>query len=286
MLIRFAVVLVSVSSLFVAPVGWMAIARDDSRSAERAKLPEPSLTVASLNIAKETNADKIVHEISAAPAIRDSDVLFLQEVVCEKGSSVAQDVAERLARQVTFASPDPATAATTGGVAILSRNAIRDVTVRKLKAENLVFRSRHRIALAATVDTPVGTIRAVTAHLDTRINPGERLVQLQPAIDEAQAFSGPSIIGGDFNTNDMQWVSNIVPVPFPGWQASRVRALMASKGFHTPFETRRATFDHLGMQLDWIYTNTLRAAASGIVPLDFSDHHAIWTQFTTRAAAH
>ena len=83
------------------------------------------------------------------------------------------------------------------------------------------------------------------------------------------------MIGGDFNTNDMQWVSHVVPVPWPGWQAARVRDLMAKNGFYTPFTARRATFDHLGMQLDWIFLRKLAAVRADIIPMDFSDHHAL-----------
>ena len=70
-----------------------------------------------------------------------------------------------------------------------------------------------RIALAATVFTPDGPVRVINVHLDTRINPAERVAQLAPALDDASCFYGPSVIGGDFNTNDMQWVSNVVPIP-------------------------------------------------------------------------
>jgi hypothetical protein len=87
------------------------------------------------------------------------------------------------------------------------------------------------------------------------------------------------VIGGDLNTNDMQWVSHVVPIPYPGWQAAAVRKLMLEKGFSTPFELRRATFDHLRMQLDWFFSKRLRPLRSAIQPLDFSDHHAIWAEF-------
>jgi endonuclease/exonuclease/phosphatase (EEP) superfamily protein YafD len=142
---------------------------------------------------------------------------------------------------------------------------------------NLIFRSRKRVLLAATIQTPQGPTRVINAHLDTRINPGGRLRQLEPAIDDAKRFSGAALIGGDLNTNDMQWVSHVVPVPWPGWQASRVRDLMAQNGFHTPFVNRRATFDHLGMQLDWIFLRNLAATSAEIRPVAFSDHHELVT---------
>jgi endonuclease/exonuclease/phosphatase family metal-dependent hydrolase len=238
-----------------------------------------SLTVASLNLAMVKDAETIVRNLRAAPGLNDADILFLQEVVRDGSKSVADDVAVRLGRFIAFASPDGI--GTVGGLAILSRYPVRDHRIHPLKPQNLIFRSRKRIALAVTIVTPDGPVRLINAHLDTRINPAERLAQLRAALDDASCFFGPTVIGGDLNTNDMQWVSNVVPIPYPGWQASRVRILMESRGFRTPFQTRRATFKHFGMQLDWIYTNGLDATAYGIEPIAFSDHHAIWVRLVT-----
>ncbi len=240
----------------------------------------PSVVVASLNIAMVTDVDSIVRELSAHPPLKDADVFLMQEVVESAGTSVAERVAARLQRSAVFASPeDIGGPPTFSGIAILSKTSISDKVIRTLPRQNLLFRSRKRIALAGSTETPIGRLRAVTAHLDTRINPGQRVRQLEPALEEARRTS-PAILGGDLNTNDMEWVSNVVPVPFPGWQASHVRSLMESRGFHTPFTQRHPTFDHLGMQLDWIYTDSLRVVSYGIIPLQFSDHHAIWVQFS------
>lgn len=245
-----------------------------------AKVNGPSVVVASLNIAMVTDSDAIVKEISEHPVLRDADVFLMQEVVETKDHrSVADEIGAKLGRSVEFASPeDVGGPATFSGIAILSKSTLADRVVKPLPRQNLVFRSRKRIALAGYAETPAGRLRVVTAHLDTRINPAQRVRQLEPALDEARRGS-PAVVGGDFNTNDMEWVSNVVPVPWPGWQGSRVRVLMESRGFRTPFVTRQPTFDHLGMQLDWIYTDSLRAVAYGIIPLRFSDHHAIWVQF-------
>lgn len=278
---RFILLLISVLVFAVAAqTAWVAATRNGPALTTPVTTTAKSVIIGSLNLAMVTDSAAIVKELESIPALRDADLLLFQEVVRESGGSVAEDVAKRMRREAAFASPDEKTAQTKGGVAILSKSSLSDVVIRKLKPENLIFRSRRRIALGGTAQTAVGPVRVVTTHLDTRINPGERLAQLEPALDIARAFSGPSLIGGDFNTNDMQWVSNVVPVPFPNWQASRVRSLMDSRGFHTPFTTRQPTFDHLGMQLDWIFTNTLRPLASGIVPMEFSDHHAVWAQFT------
>jgi endonuclease/exonuclease/phosphatase family metal-dependent hydrolase len=240
-----------------------------------------TLTVASLNIAMVEDPNVIAQEIRTAPNLSNADVLLLQEVVNQNHTSVAEAVARQLGREAAFASPDGVL--TKGGLAILSRHPIADQRVHQLKPQNLVFRSRKRIALAATILTPDGPVRIINVHLDTRINPGERIAQLRPALDDASCFYGPSVIGGDFNTNDMQWVSNVVPLPYKGWQAARVRILMESRGYRTPFQKREATFHHLGMQLDWIYVAGLEPIGHGIDRIAFSDHDAVWTRLATRA---
>jgi endonuclease/exonuclease/phosphatase family metal-dependent hydrolase len=229
----------------------------------------PQLTVLTLNLAKVTAVDQILREL------RPADILLFQEVVrsADSNPSIAEVIARRLNMQVQFATSDRG--ATGSGIAVLSRFPLTQVATYQVKPINLIFRSRKRILLGVTAQTPVGPIRIVCAHLDTRINPADRLRELEPAIEDAKQFGGPVLIAGDLNTNDMQWVSHVVPVPWPGWQASRVRDLMAKNGFHTPFQTRRATFDHLGMQLDWIFLRNLAAVRTDIVPMDFSDHHAL-----------
>jgi endonuclease/exonuclease/phosphatase (EEP) superfamily protein YafD len=278
---RFALlVLITLAIGLLAPSPWFAAKRVGAVEPGPGIASAPAtLAVASLNIAKVTEIELMAREIEQDALLRTADAVLLQETVKLSSGELSSGemLAKRLGRVAAFASPDEGKTFT--GLAILSLRPLRDVRVRQLKNVNLVFRTRKRIALAATVDTPYGPVRIINVHLDTRINPKERLEQLGPALEEAAAFAGPVIIGGDFNTNDMQWVSHVVPVPYPGWQAAAVRKLMTEKGFSTPFELRRATFDHLRMQLDWLFTNRLPALRYSIQPIDFSDHHAIWAEF-------
>lgn len=235
------------------------------------------LTVVSINIAKVADVERIAREIESHPLLRDADVHLLQEVVQEGETSFATELASRLKRTCVVAANQEGK--TDLGLAILSRYPMENRVVRNLKNVHLILRSRKRILLAATVRTPQGPVRLVNVHLDTRINPSERLEQLEPALREAESFDGPSVMGGDFNTNDLQWISHIVPVPQPGWQAGAVRKLMTQRGFETPFQLRHATFDKLKMQLDWVFGRQIKPLRSAIQPLDFSDHHAIWSEW-------
>jgi endonuclease/exonuclease/phosphatase (EEP) superfamily protein YafD len=270
---RFAILPVATIGLGLLPAVWFH-ATSPAISAPNPHTVSSSgahVSVLTLNLATVTDVDSIVKEL------RPADIYLFQEVVRTDASSpsIAEKVADQLGLYAEFASAD--SGATRSGVAILSRYPLSEVKTHKIKPINLIFRSRKRILLAATVQTPKGPARVVCAHLDTRINPMDRVRELQPAIQDAKQFNGPSVIGGDLNTNDLQWVSHVVPVPWPGWQASRIRQLMAENGFHTPFVNRRATFDHLGMQLDWIFLRDLAAVKTDIVPVEFSDHHALVT---------
>ena len=257
-------------SLALLPSAWFYTTRPANIApVVHAATQGPQLTVLTLNLAKVTAVDQILREL------RPADILLFQEVVrSDDGDpSIAEMIARRLGMQVQFATSD--SGATGSGIAVLSRFPMSQVATYRIKPINLIFRSRKRVLLGVTAQTPMGKVRIVCAHLDTRINPADRLRELEPAIEDARQFGGPVLIAGDLNTNDMQWVSHVVPVPWPGWQASRVRDLMAQNGFHTPFRNRRATFDHLGMQLDWIFLRNLAAVRTDIVPMDFSDHHAL-----------
>ena len=117
------------------------------------------------------------------------------------------------------------------GLAVISKFPIEDSKVEWLTPYNLVFHTRHRFALAVKLRVPSGELRIWNAHLDTRINPEQRLGQLQPVMDEAAKLTGPRLIGGDFNTNDFYWIDHVLPIPHGGGYRSTVRRAMAKLGF-------------------------------------------------------
>jgi endonuclease/exonuclease/phosphatase family metal-dependent hydrolase len=257
-------------ALALVPAAWFySNQQADTSSVVETPIKGPQFTVLTLNLAKVTDVDAILREL------RPADILLFQEVVRTKDGvpSVAESIAQKLGMNVQFGSPDGGS--TVSGIAVLSRYPLTDTTIHNIIRIDLLFRSRRRILLAVTAQTPAGPVRIVCAHLDTRINPAERIRELAPALEDTRLFDGPAMIAGDFNTNDMQWVSHVVPVPWPGWQATRIRDFMTQNGFHTPFAARRATFDHLGMQLDWIFLRKLGTVKAEIVPMEFSDHHAL-----------
>lgn len=240
--------------------------------------PERTLSVASLNTSKETDCDRMVRALDSAPRLRQADLLLLQEVVNADGqANTAGDLARRLGYFAAFAAaPD----AYDQGLALVSRYPIRDVSVQPLKKYDLGSRSRSRFALAATVQTPWADVRLWNTHLDTRINAGTRLEQLQPVIEEAARHNGPRLIGGDFNTNDVYWFRNRLPLPGGPSHSTMIRRAMQQHGFETPFPGALNTFPVLRRHLDWIFVCDLRSLAATVEPASFSDHHAIWVNLS------
>ena len=221
------------SALGMSLLLFAAIRRPQPAHAHAEPATGHGMTVVTLNMAKETNVDKILRELRAIPVLRDADVLLLQEVKQDENQRqcAAEHLAAALGYHVVY-SP-AATGVTDLGLAILSRFPLRDKDVRALKRCNLRFRSRSRIALAATAESPWGPVRILNTHLDTRVNTRERLEQLEPVVRVSEEFSGPRIIAGDFNSNRFYWVGNVFPLPALRSQAYGVQDFMVQRGFRT-----------------------------------------------------
>ena len=236
-----------------------------------------SVSVVSLNMAKERDPEKILASLAKAPRLREADVFLMQEVFNGDGErSVAEQLADRLGYDATFF--PAAKGVFDQGLAIVSRYPIDDEEIQRLKFCNLRFSCRSRFALSADVQTPWGEVRVWNVHLDTRVNAGERLEQLRPVIEEAGRRSGPRVIAGDFNTNDLLWIGNILPFPGGSSHGATIRRAMMARGFSTPFGKGTTTFETMNRQLDWIFVQDAHPVQWSVEPASFSDHHALWTE--------
>ena len=239
--------------------------------------PDRTVSVVSLNTAKETNPGKIVRAIHDAPRLRDADLFLFQEVAhTESNLSVAEETARRLGYFALFEPAAPGVF--DQGLALVSRYPIDNFQIKRLKTCDLGFRDRKRFAVSATVRTPWSDLRVWNAHLDTRINAAERLKQLRPVIGEASRHAGPRLIGGDFNTNDLYWLKNMLPLPGGPSHGAAIRRVMRQCGFETPLPENLNTFPMFRRHLDWIFLCDLRSLAVSVEPVPFSDHHAIWVR--------
>jgi endonuclease/exonuclease/phosphatase family metal-dependent hydrolase len=237
--------------------------------------PADTLSVVSLNLAMESDAQRILADISRSSRLKSADVFLLQEVVNPGGGlSAAESLAGELGYYVAFSPAGPEIY--NQGLAVVSRYPLSGTSTRRLKDNDVWFHTRKRFVLSSNVATPWGDLRVWDVHLDNRINRGARVTQLTPVIEDAAQYEGPRIIGGDFNTNDFYWVWHLLPFPTPGSHVSAVRRTMQQHGFETPFADSVITHPTVGRHLDWIFVDQMKPVESGVEPVPFSDHRAIW----------
>lgn len=239
--------------------------------------PDRTLSVVTLNIAKENDPGIIVESVRNSPRLRDADLFLLQEVTTDGSRVSAIEDAARTLGYFTHFQP-AASGVYDQGLAVVSRYPIDDIEIKRLKDCDLRFRKRYRFAVSATIRTPWGSVHVWNAHLDTRINADKRLEQLQPIIDAASRRTGPRLIAGDFNTNELYWLGGIVP--FPGGPSHRaaIRNAMKHHGFEMPLPGTLNTFPAFRRHLDWIFVNGLKSLDASVEPVSFSDHNAIWAR--------
>lgn len=152
------------------------------------------------------------------------------------------------------------------GVALLSHLPFSDVTRIDLPWQECAWRPR--LAMATTISIGQRKLRIVNAHVDPHAAVGGQLEQLELLIGEAEAFDGPTLILGDFNTLSKR-------------KAIETRNLLESHGYSTPFPTGTATWRGAGIRLhaDWIFYRGLEITRWGVArPLNVSDHWPIWAE--------
>ena len=125
------------------------------------------------------------------------DILLLQEVARTRTMALDEWLAQALGMGRAYARANGSARAIgfEEGLAILSRYPVRDPSVKRLSRSRLL----PRIALAAALDTPLGTVQAVSVHLG--LIPRRNASQLRVLRSWiGQACQGRvAIIGGDFN---------------------------------------------------------------------------------------
>ena len=242
---------------------------------------QAEMRIVSLNIAMK-HGSTFLEAIRNQPDLQKAGVLMLQEVVDSPRDHVANEIAAALDLHGEFAPAFQLNPEYTEGLAILSRYPLVKTYAIRLPLNDLHIGTTPRIALVATVESPIGRIRVINTHLDDRINETSERRQLAPIWESASRFAGPCVIGGDFNTSNVWWGAHLFPVPGLQNQRAMVRHEMAKRGFSTPLGSGAATFHFPGLKLDWIYLRDLRAAGSGVTPIRFSDHNSVWVTVRER----
>jgi endonuclease/exonuclease/phosphatase family metal-dependent hydrolase len=267
------------------PCEPMAVVQSALTTSDRPPAPD-RLTIATLNIAGDP---RVGDSLTAWARERAFDVLLLQEVGNRHhdGEPFVTALSARLGFGFAYAPAQRLGNRETQGLAILSRHRLDDVRVYLLTYHRLRFRSRCRIALAATVTMGDDAVRVMNVHLDTRINSRERLAQLAPLLDALDDATRPQIIGGDFNTMNVRWLRTMWPLPFLQRQGAAVRTRLEAKGFHTPLTAGRPTFRFLGLPLglDWLYLKDLQTVEWNVDAVEFTDHRGVWARLQSSSAS-
>ena len=257
------------------------------KSAPTAELPA-QFKVATFNVFME-DGNKIANGILADRALRDVDVLLLQEVIREKKTtcSAACVVGKRLGMHTVFAAGHSKANGHDYGVAVLSKAPITSAQILELPWHDVHFNAGRRIALVATMIHEGKPITVYAVHLENRLNVSQRKRQMTPILEHAKAQHTPVIIAGDFNTNPFHWVSHWLPLPTASNPARKLERLVRSYGFETPVVESGPTHRYIGMKLDAIYTRgfaTKRFATAHAK--DVSDHIALWATIAPKPGDH
>jgi endonuclease/exonuclease/phosphatase family metal-dependent hydrolase len=164
----------------------------------------------------------------------------------------------------------PARAKGTGthGLALMSAFPIDVVEKMDLP---LASNGVQRIAVAADVHAGDHTLHVIDLHLETRLNPRDRVAQLHPAVIDA---ADQVLVAGDFNTNWITWAGSVPVLADDRDQAPILDSYMSSLGFDQP-SARSGPTEHaygLEFRLDSIYTRGLDVQFGGVVHTGPSDH--------------
>lgn len=132
-----------------------------------------------------------------------------------------------------------------------------------------------RMALAADVHVDGKVLHLIDIHLETRLNPRDRVAQLHPAVIDAP---DSVLVAGDFNTNWVTWSGKVPVLADERDQVQVIDSYMDALGFDAPSKDSGPTESHFGLEfkLDSIYTRGLDATFGGVVRTGPSDHWPMW----------
>lgn len=214
---------------------WREIAPDVTRvtygleygrpSSRRAVPPRGFLRTLTWNIERGIRLDGIKAFSSDRPELLDADFVLLNEVdigMARSGNRhVARELAELFGFEYVFGNsylclshgdvrdgrPDGINEVALHGNAILSRYPIRraenfSVAITRDKFESSEKRLGHKKALWAEVESPLGTVGLVSAHLDPYASSRQRGDQMADVMQtiERRGLGPQVLVGGDFNS--------------------------------------------------------------------------------------
>lgn len=244
--------------------------------------PVSTLRVATWNVHFGADPDELAANL-AASELAGVDVLMIQEIEAWPDEPVSRTrrLAEALGMTWVYAPARVEDDGATHGIALLSRFPLEAVAIRQLPFIAYPLRPRRRNALAADIVVGDRRVRVIDVHLDVRIGPADRVLQLDPAIiDQPDRV----IAGGDFNTNPWAWVDAAIPLTgteaIVGMeQAIVIDDYFAGLDFTGALSADVATFrvPGLGVRADDLYARGYQITDAGVAFVDGSDHWPVWS---------
>ena len=270
-------ILLSVLALFLPACAKMVDYNEADAPLHQGSHGEPvparvdSFRVVSYNIQYGEDIDLALDDLEADPLLDEADIILLQEMDPEGTEAIARALGRHFVYYPAAVHPHHARLF---GNAVLSRWPITAHSVLMLPHGH-PFSGHRRIAVAADVDLGGVTLHVVSVHLATVVMPqDERLEQVTAALDSLGAASGPTIIGGDFNT-------------ITSYEVTLVRRIFRRAGFRwarlPPGSTVKKMLQTIVGQdliLDHIFYRELQLLDTGIAEeAEASDHLPISALF-------
>ena len=218
-----------------------------------------AIKVVTFNVKFARQVRRAVTLLSESPALREPDVLLLQEMDAPGAAAIAEGLGMAFVYYPNTVHP---VGGKDFGCAILSRYPIEDD--RKILLPHLGrFRGILRGAVAATIRIGTHGVRMYNVHLATMVDngPRQRREQLAAVLDDAERFPRV-VLSGDFNSD-------------------RVPAIALARGYTWP--TRRLGPTNAIWALDHILLKGLELTAPSAFgsirdSVGASDHKPVWAR--------
>ncbi|MEO8704635.1 MAG: endonuclease/exonuclease/phosphatase family protein [Kofleriaceae bacterium] len=240
-----------------------------------------TLRVATWNVHLGADPDGLAANLRASVELARADVILVQEIEAHPGEPATRSrrLAEALGMTWIYA-PARTEGDGTHGIAILSTLPLEAGAVRQLPYFEQPIHARERNALEVDLVAGGRRIRIVDVHLDVRIGPADRILQLHPAVIDQP---DPVLLGGDFNTNPWAWIESTVPLTGTEAIVGQDQAAIVDDYLFenawvgaVPADTATLRVPVFDIRLDNLYSRGLPLLAAGVEHVEGSDHWPVW----------
>ena len=162
------------------------------------RLATGEIRLVTFNVKWGEHVDRAAELLTRPGPLKDADVLFLQEMDGPGTEKLARALGMN---SIYVPSAWHPSSQRDFGVAVLSPWPLDDGRKVPLPHEHR-FRKLRRAAVAATVRTPAGNLRAYSVHFETVYglwSEGHRRDQARAVLADAATWPGPVVIAGDLN---------------------------------------------------------------------------------------